>query len=338
MKTCIRIICSLALLIYLSIPAYGQQTLLWKVSGNGLKKDAYLFGTHHLVPGSFLESFPKAAKHLRKSKNVVVEVVIDSSKIAPLNALMLQPDGPGWIGELSPSTRKSLDSVLNVHMGASIEQLAVLRPAAISTILSLSLTQAESSELLKKYKGLPLDASIAAKATKRKQSLIELESLEQQFNLLYVQPPLDSQIADLNQMVTLLDSVGPYSRQLITSYLQQDVAGMQKMLSDYSANFGGMEKLLDERNAQWMQQLPGIFESGSSFVAVGALHLFGENGLIDLLQKAGYEVTPVKNRADESTTFETGMDMVMWIALIIVLSTADAGTVPKTAPNHSKHG
>ncbi len=338
MKTCIRLFSSLAILFYLSTPAYGQQTLLWKVSGNGLKKDSYLFGTHHLVPGSFLESFPKASKHLRKSKNVVVEVVLDSSKIAPLNTLMLNPDGPTWIGELSASTRKSLDSVLNIHMGASIEQLAVLRPAAISTLLSLSLTQAESGELLKQYKGLPLDASIAAKATKRKQSLIELESLEQQFDLLYVQPPLDSQIAELHQMVALLDSIGPYSRQLISSYLQQDVAGMQKMLSDYTANFGNMEKLLDERNAQWMQQLPGIFESGSSFVAVGALHLFGENGLIDLLQKAGYEVTPVKNRSDESSTFETGMDMAMWLAIIIIFSTADAATPPKPAPNVPQHG
>lgn len=338
MKTCIRIISSLALLIYMSVPAYGQQTLLWKVSGNGLDKPSYLFGTHHMVPGSFLEDMPEASKRLRKSKNVVVEVVLDSTEISQLNSLMIEPTGPQWIDRLAASTQRPLDSILQLQLGASLPQMAMLRPAAISTLLAFTLTKQHGDEVLQKFKGQPLDAHIAAKAKKRKQNLIQLESLQTQFNLLYVDPPLDSQIADLNQMVAQLDSVGPYSRQLFTAYLQQNGTNMQALLADYAATYGGMEKLLDERNNRWMEQLPTIFKSGSSFVAVGALHLYGPAGLINQLQQAGYKVEPVKNASDNTTLFESGMDIVMWIALLVIFTSADGSTKPKTTPNDPQHG
>jgi len=338
MKTCIRLLSSLALLVYLSVPAYGQQTLLWRVSGNGLKKPSYHFGTHHLVPGDFLAALPEAEKRLRKSKNVVVEVVLDSTQLSQLSGLMVEPSGPGWTENLTPSTRQLLDSVLQRHLGASLAQMGVLRPAALSSILALTLTKLHSDDTLQKFSGLPLDVSIAAKAKKRKQNLLQLESMQEQFNILYVNPPLDSQVAELNRMVAQLDSIGPYSRQLVVAYLQQNVTGMQALLNDYTASYGGMEKLLDERNNRWMQQLPAIFKSGPTFVAVGALHLYGPAGLITQLQQAGYKVEPLKNASDDTTLFESGMDIVMWIALLVIFTSADGGTKPKTSSNNPQHG
>ena len=54
--------------------------------------------------------------------------------------------------------------------------------------------------------------------------------------------------------------------------------------------------MLDNRNKKWMQQLPGIFKQQSTFVAVGALHLAGENGLVMLLRNAGYTVKPLPTK------------------------------------------
>lgn len=54
-----------------------------------------------------------------------------------------------------------------------------------------------------------------------------------------------------------------------------------------------MSELLDHRNRAWMTSLPGFLESGNVFVAVGALHLPGETGLIELLRAEGYSVTPL---------------------------------------------
>jgi uncharacterized protein YbaP (TraB family) len=54
-------------------------------------------------------------------------------------------------------------------------------------------------------------------------------------------------------------------------------------------------KLVDERNFEWLKQLPQLMKNSSCFIAVGALHLAGENGLVDQLRKMGYKVKPVEN-------------------------------------------
>lgn len=338
MKTLFKTLFSLTLLAYLSLPAYGQQSLLWKVSGNGLKESSYLFGTHHLVPGSFLDQHPKASKYLRKSKHVVVEVELDSSELMQLSALMMDPEGGAWVERLEAREAALLDSVLQQHMGAGLAQMGVLRAAAVSTILSLALTQHHAEDLLDDFKGDPIDLKIAKLARKRKkQKLIALESLREQFDILYTQEPIDSQLHTLTQMIHNIDSIGPYTRDLLESYLSQDAVRMQALLEQYAAAYGGMDALLADRNDRWMQELPAIFTSGSSFVAVGALHLYGQKGLIQQLQQAGYSVEPVRNDRAESSMLESGADIAMWISLIILFTTADAGKTPKLAPNLSRH-
>ena len=338
MKTLFKTLFSVTLLAWLSLPAYGQQSLLWKVSGKDLKEASYLFGTHHLVPGSFLDKHPKAAKYLRKSKHVVVEVELDSSEMMQLSALMLDPAGGAWVQRLTAEEATLLDSVLQHHMGAGLGQMSVLRPAAVSTLLSLALTQHHTEDLLDDFKGDPIDLKIAKQARKRKkQKLIALESLREQFDILYTQEPIDSQLHTLTQMIHNIDSIGPYTRDLLESYLAQDAARMAALLEQYATEYGGMDILLADRNDRWMQTLPAIFESGSSFVAVGALHLYGAKGLIQQLQQAGYSVEPVRNDRAESSMLESGADIAMWISLIILFTTADAGNKPKQATNLPQH-
>ena len=55
------------------------------------------------------------------------------------------------------------------------------------------------------------------------------------------------------------------------------------------------EKLVDKRNINWINQLPNLMKESSCFVAVGALHLGGKNGLIKLLEKEGYKVKAITN-------------------------------------------
>lgn len=336
MKTLFKTLFSLTMLAWLSLPAYGQQGLLWEVSGHGLKQPSYLFGTHHLVPGSFIDEHPKAAHFLRKSKNVVVEVELDSSELMQLSMLMVDPEGGAWTQAIAPHDAAILDSVLMQHMGVGLAQLAALRPAAVSMMLSLALTTAHTQDLLQDFKGDPLDVKIAKQARKRKkQNLIALETLREQFDILYTQEPTDSQLHTLIEMIQNIDSIGPYTRDLLESYMEQDVDRLQVLLAEYAAVYGGMDALLADRNHRWMQQLPGIFDSGRTFVAVGALHLYGTDGLIDLLRQAGYTVEPVKNPREQSSITESAMDMGFWVFFILLLATDGTMEFKKMKENGS---
>jgi uncharacterized protein YbaP (TraB family) len=86
------------------------------------------------------------------------------------------------------------------------------------------------------------------------------------------------------------------TRDLADLYKNQDLDKIDELSRKEDA---GMDKYMDlllyDRNRKWAKALPGLFSSQSLLVAVGAAHLPGENGVINLLRKQGYTVTPVKN-------------------------------------------
>lgn len=81
--------------------------------------------------------------------------------------------------------------------------------------------------------------------------------------------------------------------ELIEAYQKEDINAMAELNREWSEEYGEMTALLDDRNLKWMPTLKNIFNKGSAFVAVGALHLSGDEGLISLLREAGFTVTAV---------------------------------------------
>jgi uncharacterized protein YbaP (TraB family) len=132
-----------------------------------------------------------------------------------------------------------------------------------------------------------------AKATKKQ--VVPLETLEQQFALLY-NTTLDSQLTDLRKSLTQTDSAQDLAARLLRGYLHQDLNDMGLLLAELQASsLDPMHALLRDRNLAWVPQLEKLFREKRTFVAVGSLHLPGEEGLITLLRKAGYTVKPVRN-------------------------------------------
>ena len=115
---------------------------------------------------------------------------------------------------------------------------------------------------------------------------------------------MDSQLAifdkmsdtDIRQLLIASLNDGPKNqtdRQLIEAYKQQDLTALYKMMSESPEIKGHEKELLIDRNTDWVKQLPDMMKEQSSFVAVGAAHLPGENGVLNLLKKAGYKVEAV---------------------------------------------
>lgn len=84
------------------------------------------------------------------------------------------------------------------------------------------------------------------------------------------------------------------TKELTAAYEAQDLDKMSELSSKDNEHPEFMEALVDKRNAEWLQKLPSIMNDAPSFIAVGALHLAGDKGIIEGLRKAGYTVTPVK--------------------------------------------
>ncbi len=308
-----RIVLVLLLLVFGQAKAQTN-SLLWEVSGNGLKKPSYLYGTYHLLRSSLVDEYPEVKRALKKSKTVVVETELDSSKMMALSAQMISPDGPAWTNKLSSSESAQLDSLLKRYFGADLNQFSILRPSAINTMLAMGLTQEALSDTLPDFKGPTLDQWFAAQGKKKNRKLVSLETLEEQFALLYTQTSTDSQLVDLKNALKVIQSTGPESRRLCLAYLKQDLAELEKIARSFGEKHGSLESLLDDRNARWMQVLPKLMAEQPTFVAVGALHLPGEQGLIAMLRAQGYTVKPVKNPVK---TDDSGMDAAVILLLLL---------------------
>lgn len=272
----------------------SEKSLLWKVSGNGLKENSYLFGTYHLLGDKFLAEVPETSQPFANAKGIVVETVLDSSKMMSIMMSKAMMQGKKISTLLTPEDFNRVDSVLQAVSGYSLKMFDMFKPIQAGMMISLSYAQKLNADLLKKYDGTPLDIHFASSAKKMGKTVTQLETMEQQFDMLYNHFTVEEQAKQLAVMVKQGDALTKGSSELFTLYLQKDVHGLAVLMESLSDDMAGnMDHLLKDRNHNWVKALPGLMKSGSQFIAVGAGHLPGEDGLITLLRKQGYTVTPV---------------------------------------------
>lgn len=289
----------LVAIIFFSGPLHAQEknfekALLWKVSGNGLTEPSYLFGTYHLLGEKFLAEVPETAQPFANAKGIVVETVLDSTKMMGIMMSKAMMQGKKISTLLSPEDFSRVDSMLQSVSGYSLKMFDTFKPVQVAMVISLSQAQKLNAELLKKYEGTPLDIHFASSAKRMSKTVTQLETMEQQFDLLYNHFTVEEQAKQLADMVKQSDAMTKSSSDLFTLYLQKDINALSKLMESLSEDLtGNTDHMLKDRNHNWIKVLPALMKSGSQFTAVGAGHLPGQDGLITLLQKEGYTVTPV---------------------------------------------
>lgn len=270
--------------------------LLWEVSGNGLPYKSYLFGTHHLVPVDYLDSVHGVYRAFNACRAVVGEVVVDDPAL-----LKKMTDGarmPNYVTmrELfSDSNYVRVDSALRSVLGMGLPELAGLKPAMISNLYALELYRRQSPE---QSDGWQLDSFFQQVAAQKNVPVFGLETVDDQIALLYNAQTLQRQAFLLVGAVEQSGNAAAEMEQLNRLYRQGDLDGLLAFYDSDTTRFAPTRQekfgMLDERNDAWARRLPELMRGRPCFVAVGALHLAGENGLIALLRKEGYKVKPVK--------------------------------------------
>ncbi|GGG19285.1 TraB/GumN family protein [Pontibacter amylolyticus] len=274
-------------------PTATTKSLLWEISGNGLKQPSYLYGTYHLLNSSYLNTVPEVMERFMESRGLVVETEIDSAKMMQLGAKMVMPDN-----KLSNLLSKEDYALVNQEMkekfGFELSMADQMKPMTL--MLMLSMKDYQDMEVLKNYTGQPLDMYFASYNKKSNKKVTTLETMEQQFDLLYNHYPLDKQAEQLVAYIKNKEAAMQLSNKLVQLYFDKDVEGIWALSQEYNEVTGGgdLAYMTDDRNKDWMTKLPAIMKEQSTFIAVGAAHLPGENGLLKLLQRAGYTVKPLQ--------------------------------------------
>jgi uncharacterized protein YbaP (TraB family) len=285
----------LALLLWSSATvAQGQQpvenAMFWKIQRHDLPAPSYLFGTFHLMGSHYVDSLYGVIDGFKKCDAVVGEILLDSSITMKL-MIASRLEGTTLDKLLSPDDYRSTDAWFKELSGMDLARFNAMNPATVQNLMMAMLQQ-------KYYPSSqpgdePMDLYFQHLGKRQGKELKGLENLDVQINALFKQFPIERQAEMLADFVRNRDRALTELKQMNTSYRKGDLRDLEQLLSEQNYSKSESTVLLDERNRKWMEMLPSLLSEQSTFVAVGALHLAGEYGLVSLLRKAGYTVTSV---------------------------------------------
>lgn len=273
----------------LSLPSISkaqQKSLLWKISGNGLPQASYLFGTIHIIPAKDYFLPRQADSLLGTSKKLVLEMDIsDPSLQVKLMGSMMLDSGKTLADLYTPKEYEYLGKRLDKKFGIPIAALSTMKPILVQQSLMM---KAMTGSDYKSY-----EKEFMTKAKQAQIELVGLETLEDQMAALDAMP-LKEQAEGLLKAVKKPGDAEKSLGKLIDKYKTQDVEALNASVAGDKADLKKYEEdLLINRNKNWIPKIAALAKDGQIFVAVGAAHLGGENGVIRLLRNAGFTVEPV---------------------------------------------
>jgi uncharacterized protein YbaP (TraB family) len=267
----------------------NNQTLLWEISGKNLKKPSYLFGTFHMLCRDEIKFSNNLLMALQNAEEVYFEMDLDD----PSNTL----------GVLFFMNMKNNQTLQNLYTEEEYRKLQLFFKDSLKT--SLTAFQKMKPSFLEAFlipKMLPcknmsgVEQELLKIAIKNKKEVKGFETIAFQAAV-FDSIPYSHQAKNLLKSIDSIHQYKIYFDSMIQVYQSQQLDRMEALITDSA--FGikeGFEWLLDKRNINWVNQLAGIIPNKNIFIAVGAGHLVGKKGLIELLKKEGYTLRPLSNK------------------------------------------
>lgn len=284
-----------------SLVAFSQQknkgsfnTLLWQISGHGLQRPSYLYGTIHMIcsDDALLSDSLKSA--IGQSDEVYFEVDMDNllEMIGVMRKMKMRNDTTlaDLLDKADYEKVKTYFETNETLLPFSV--LETYKPLLAASMLMEGSTQCESPEAMEEV--------IMKEAKSNGKKIRGLETMAYQMSIFDTIPyKLQAQ-----QLVQYVNDAGKEDttsnkeyEKLMEAYEDQDLAKLEELTKTTDlgiANFTDI--LLYNRNKNWVEKLKTLLPDHSLVIAVGAGHLPGDKGVINLLRKEGYTVKPVPNK------------------------------------------
>ncbi|MBR6445296.1 MAG: TraB/GumN family protein [Prevotella sp.] len=281
--------------------------LLYKISGNGLEKPSYIIGTHHLANVGFVHKINGVTEALTETDQVYGELVWDTmtntDSLKAVQDAMTLPAGKTIKDYLTPDEFKRLDAFMIAKMGTGMSNPMVASKMGNFTPMAL-VTQFQLLLFMTKHMGefdpsSTFDQYFQAQAKKNGLPCGGLETLQKQIEVLYTGKPISRQVEELMCFIDNESFNSQMMEDLTSAFYAQNLETLKQVMD---RKLGGKcdstpeeeAKLIYDRNADWVAKMPTIMASKPTFFAVGAAHLPGDKGVLQLLRNAGYTVEGVK--------------------------------------------
>lgn len=256
----------------------NENSLLWEISGNGLEKPSYLYGTMHMMcEADFLMS-DKVKTAFDKTEQLALELDFDNPEELQAMQNMMKTNEP-LSKVLTKEEYKKLDEFLIANIGSGAAQFENSNLMGImSTVMMKSLNCPP-----KMY-----EIEFMKMAFKKKFTINGLETVQDQID------SFSKSYSNAEFIKSLSQYDAKILAQMVKVYNEENINKLFEIITDDTyMDEKSQASMLDKRNTNWIKIMPEMMKTKSVFFAVGAGHLPGEMGVINLLKKAGYIVKPI---------------------------------------------
>ncbi len=275
----------LAVTIGLTSICFGQKnkkSLLWEISGNGLKESSYLLGTFHLLCEKDFELKPKVVSTLSKVKKFITE--IDYTDPKEMQAMAAASKAEKTLtSQLSPDQATQLNEILKSY-GTTLAEMDTFNTQSLYSLLAKKAITCPATEVkMYEVELLRLALATGKKTGGLEKIAYQMEALAKSYDL-----------KEAIRQIAAGDLYEQLTQKMIQAFQKEDLPELDKLLKDKRLMNANQEYwMLTDRNQNWAKEMPAMMQTESILFAVGAGHLMGEKGMIELLRAQGYTVKPV---------------------------------------------
>jgi uncharacterized protein YbaP (TraB family) len=261
-----------------------KKSLLWEVKNKEGKTCSYLFGTIHAIEERKFY-FPKKLEKIASKCDAICLEISDLTDNAPSMDKLMMTDKS--LSEIF--TKSQLDSVYQWA-----EKYLLMKPKQFDEnfgqvkpfLLLQFILKSSLPESTKSY-----ELVFEEQAKKNKQKVLGLETVDFQLNL-FDKMPISEQVKMVMETLKEEENAKKKFEEMQQIYLEQDLDRLYRLTKDESTSFN--RSFLEDRNIDWIPKIENISKDKVVFIAVGAAHLAGSEGVIELLMKKGFQVLPIK--------------------------------------------
>lgn len=282
---------ALILLLIAGSTQAQYKSLLWKISGNGLKDTSYLYGTMHTADARIINMSERARPYFDGSKAYAMEIDPDGEKnMMGLMSKMMMGKGYSLQKMIPTKEYTYLDSICTSQIGFPMSMFDNVSPVIVMTLfegVSMGLDQSAANGNTQ-----VLDLYLHDEAKKAKKKIIGIETAAEQLSALGSLSYQD-QADKLTQEVDSFQVNKNSGQEVLKYYLDQDLDSLSANDSDTKKEEKFYKALVVDRNERMANRIGEFIKKQPTFIAIGALHLPGDIGVIGLLRKKGFTVEPV---------------------------------------------
>ncbi len=262
-------------------------SLLWEISGNGIEKPSYIFGTIHMIPKDdyFFTNLMK--EKFAACEKLVLEIDINMSLAEQIKAAkqMFLPEGKLLYDYMTEKDSVEFHSYLIDSL--KISKSTYKKVIRIKPLFGSSLILKELVGKIKTY-----EQELNKLAKKKGTEVVGLETLQFQMDLVN-DISIEDQIKMLFEDGLSGNPLDTYN-EMVAAYKEQNLTKLKELIDadDSMTKLG--DKFLKDRNADWISKIEKLIKENPVFIAVGAGHLAGKSGVLNLLREKGYNVKPIR--------------------------------------------